>query len=123
MQAFYLYANAALYLLFAVWCTVKSSGTADSLGYRTLSAGGRSEYLVIYGGLQLGLALIFWQCAMRPSWRQAGVLATVLLYAPIVLYRLITIARFWPVGGLTVATGVLECTLLAWGLWILSAVD
>ena len=87
MQAIYLYINAALYLLFAVWCTVASDSTSTNLGYRVLSAGGRSEYLVIYGGLQLGLAVMFWLLARDSQYQRLGILISAAIYVPIVLYR------------------------------------
>ena len=119
MAAIYLYVNAGLYLLFAVWCTVAAPTTAVNLGYKTLSAGGRSEYLVIYGGLQVGLALIFFLLARNPAYLRLGITLSVALYAPIVLYRAVTVAMNWPVAGLTLATGALELVLLIAALILL----
>lgn len=114
----YLYANAALYLVFALWCTVAASTTAPNLGYIGLSNGGRSEYLVVYGGLQLGLAVIFWLLARDAAYWRLGVLIGIALYAPLVLYRIPTVAKYWPVGGLTLGTGVLEASMLIVALWL-----
>jgi len=112
-MSIYLYANAALYLLFAALCTLNPWGTASGVGYIGLSAGGRSEYLVVYGGLQLGLALIFATLARGdyPTQR-LGILCALCLYAPIVVYRLTSVVRYWPVAGMTVAVGTLEILLL-----------
>jgi hypothetical protein len=118
MASAYLYLNAALYLLFAVWCTVAPSNTARNIGYTSLSNGGHSEYLVIYGGLQLGLAVIFWLLARNPNNLRLGLLISIGLYAPIVLYRTATVIRFWPVAPLTWATGILETSLLVAALAI-----
>jgi hypothetical protein len=108
----YLYINAALYLLFALWCTVAPRSTAASLGYKGLSPGGRSEYLVIYGGLQLGLAAMFCLCARNPAFHDLGLRIAVALYAFIVLYRLATLILYWPVSTVTAMTGMLEAALL-----------
>jgi len=110
----YLYFNAAIYAVFALWCTVSPWRTAAAVGYPALDAGGRSEYLVVYGGLQLGLALIFALLARGDkALVQFGLLASLCLYGPLVLYRAITVARFWPQPPLTIAVGVLETGLLA----------
>jgi hypothetical protein len=114
----YLYVNAFLYGLFAVWCTVKATGTAHSLGYLQLSNGGRSEYLVIYGGLQAGLAILFWLLAREPHYHRLGVMVALGLYVPIVLYRAITTVKHWPVSGLTLGTGALELLLLFAAAWL-----
>lgn len=112
MQTAYLYLNAVLYLLFAIWCSVAPSATAHGVGYGTLSSGGRSEYLVLYGGLQLGLALIFWMLARDVTLQRLGVVLALAIYVPIVVYRLTTMIAFWPVAGVTVATACLEIALL-----------
>ena len=118
MSAIYLYVNAALYLLFAVWCTVGMSRTAPAMGFTALANGGRSEYLAIYGGLQVGLAIAFWLLARNSSWHGPGILFAIALYAPIVLFRLVSLARFWPVGPVTLGTAVLEVVLLVVALWL-----
>jgi hypothetical protein len=112
MAAIYLYCNAALYLLFAVWITLSPWQTAPNIGYTGLSSGGRSEYLVVYGGLQVGLALFFAWTAHSSGLHRAGLVFALLLYAPIVLYRSITVARFWPVASTTLAVAALEIVLL-----------
>lgn len=112
----YLWVNAALYLLFAVWCTVAPSSTATSLGYVNRNSAGHSEYLVIYGGLQLGLVLFFAWTANRSDLHSVGVIFGLMLYAPIVIYRWITVIKFWPVPSMTVGVGVLETVLLVWAL-------
>lgn len=113
---FYLWVNAALYALFAVWCTVAPATTAASLGYINRNSAGHSEYLVIYGGLQFGLALFFAWTAARSNLASVGVTFALLLYAPIVIYRWITVIKFWPVPSMTVGVGVLETALLIWAL-------
>ncbi len=122
MIAAYLYLNAVLYAGFAAWCTISPGSTARSIGYLQLNAGGESEYRVIYGGLQVGLAMVFAYLAWRPEIRSLGLLFALALYIPIVAYRAITIASFWPVPGLTLAVGAMETVLLAGAalLWLQS---
>lgn len=112
----YLYVNCVLYAVFAAWCTVAPASTARNLGYLTLSPGGRSEYLVIYGAIQVGLAILFGLLARQAEYWRLGMMISIGFYAPIVAYRVVTVARNWPVGGLTVATGALETVLLVAGL-------
>lgn len=114
----YLYLNAILYVVFAVWCTLLPARTAAALGYLTLSSGGRSEYLVVYGGLQLGLAFVFFQTARIASLQRVGLMIAIALYVPIVLYRIVSVARNWPVPTLTLETAGLEAALLIAALWL-----
>lgn len=116
MPRLYLLTNAVLYLALAVLCTVKHLETSKGTGYLTLSAAGHSEYLVIYGGLQLGLAGFFAYMAREPSSYYAGVLFGVILYGPIVVYRGITLLIYRPTSAVTLGTAALELILLVWGL-------
>jgi len=114
----YLLVNAALYALFAVWCTLRATNTATSLGYTMLNNSGRSEYLVIYGGLQFGLAVMFFLLARDAAYHKLGALISIGIYAPIVLYRLFTIWKFSPVSPMTLYVGALEASLLIAAVWL-----
>jgi hypothetical protein len=120
MIAAYLGFNAVLYFVFAAWCTWRADATAKALGYEALSRGGQSEYLVIYGGLQLGLAAAFALFAWQPAYRVPGLAFALCLYTGIVLYRAVTLWCFGPVPALTWGVGALELTLLVGAavLWI-----
>lgn len=119
MIGVFLYANALLYAVFAAWCTFAPRRTAEAMGYASLSASGQSEYLVVYGGLQLGLGLFFLYCA-RTGEERLGLLLALALYAPIVAYRVVTVGRFWPIGGATLWVAGLELALLlaSVALWL-----
>ena len=118
MTAFYLYLNAVVYLLLAGWCTFAPARTATAVGYATLTRSGQTEYLTIYGGLQLGLAFLFAWLAWSQQMRTGLVLALA-LYLPIVLYRSISLLRWWPVESTTMMLAVTEWLMLAaaFGLW------
>ena len=115
----YLLVNAVFYGLLALWCTVQHGKTSAASGYTALNNSGHSEYLVVYGGLQWGLTAIFAYLAMQPEYQRLGVLLAIFLYAPIVVYRVITVLKFNPVSAVTLGTGALEVGLLiaAVGLW------
>ncbi len=107
----YLYLNALLYALLALWCSVFPETTAAAVGYQVLNTSGQSEYLVIYGGLQLGMAFLFGYFAWTRQPRN-GLVMALAFYVPIVLYRSFTLARLWPVEKTTVLLAGLEWLLL-----------
>ena len=107
----YLYLNAALYGLLALWCTLFPQTTASAVGYQVLSRSGQSEYLVIYGGLQLGMAFLFAYFA-RTRQPRNGVVLALAFYGPIVLYRTVSMARLWPLAPATLLLALLEWILL-----------
>ena len=107
----YLYLNAFLYAFLAAWCTVFPAETAAAVGFQTLTRSGQSEYLVIYGGLQLGMAFLFAYFARSKQPRNGLVLALA-FYVPIVAYRAITVVAFWPVEPTTLLLALLEWIML-----------
>ena len=111
-MAIYLWINAALYLLLAIYCSLKPDVSAHALGYSALSPSGHSEYLVIYGGLQLGLALFFAMLTRDHDWQRLGIIFALCLYGPIVIFRIATIILYWPVQSLTLGVAGLETGLL-----------
>ena len=107
----YLYLNAFLYAFLAAWCTVFPAETSVAVGFQALTRSGQSEYLVIYGGLQLGMAFLFAYFAWSKQPRNGLVLALA-FYVPIVVYRAGTLVAFWPVEATTLLLAVLEWAML-----------
>ena len=112
MTAIYLWLNAALYAGFALWCTLRHEETARAVGFALPGPAGHSEYLVVYGGLQLGLAMFYAWLACQPGLHRTGLVFSLMLYAPIVAYRIATLFLHGPVGTLTKAVAALEIALL-----------
>lgn len=114
----YLYLNALLYAVVAIRSTLAPQRSATNLGYLTLSDRGRAEYLVVYGGLQLSLALMFFILARNPAHIRLGLLLSLGFYAPIVAYRIGAALLHWPVSGSALGTIALETLLLAAAGWL-----
>lgn len=117
MVSAYLYLNAAIYLVFAAWCAIAPARTAAAVGYASLTRSGQTEYLTIYGGLQLGLAFLFAWLAWSQQMRTGLVLALA-LYVPIVLFRSVGLMRWWPVDTTTLLLAATEWLMLGVGLWL-----
>jgi hypothetical protein len=118
----YLWLNALIYVLFAGWCAISPGKTASAIGYAQLDPSGRSEYLVVYGGLQLGIGLFFAYCAYA-SQQRWGMLLALLIYVPIVLFRVATVWHEWPVSPTTLAVGAMELLLLIGALLLARSAD
>lgn len=116
MTVFYLWLNAVAYFGLAAWCALRWRSTSAAIGYVQLDGGGRSEYLSIYGGLQLALAIVFALFALRPEQQRTGLLVALVLYASVVPFRWIGIAAFGPVGRPTLVLGAVELAMLVWAL-------
>lgn len=119
MTNIYFWINALLYFLFALWCTVRKEQTSMASGFTEINNSGWSEYLVIYGGLQLGLAAFFVYLAMHSEFYKIGLNFSLFLYFPIVIYRSISIYKFWPISTTTMVIGGMEIILLIWAFALL----
>lgn len=116
----YLYVNAALYVIFALWCTLMPEKTADALGLGFRSGSGKSEYITVYGGMEFGIAMFFLLAAMRPEMRQAGLLFALLFYGGLVAWRIPTLLMVPGVKQITYGFAATEAVLL--GLAVLMKV-
>jgi hypothetical protein len=114
----YLWLNVVIYVGFAAWITVNPWGTAQAAGYQSLSSGGRTEYLAVYGGLQLGVAAFYAWSALTPGQQRAGLMFSLFLYVGIVAYRSISLWKYWPVSRVTLSVATLEILLLLGALAI-----
>ena len=119
MAALYFYLNAVLYVVLAAICTIRPSQTAAGIGFTELNKSGRSEYLVVYGGLQLGLGLFYFLLGRDPAYARVGILFSLLLYTPMVAYRMVSLWLHRPTSPVTLGTAALEILLLLWAfiLW------
>jgi hypothetical protein len=101
MPRTFVIAVGALYVLFAAWCTIQPQRTAEAIGFRVQPGSGESEYMVVYGGLQLALGLML----LAPTWRaeltQVALQACIILHGCLVLFRLLSLVRY---SGITQPT-------------------
>jgi hypothetical protein len=109
----YLGLNAVFYSFLALRCAVVHGGTSKASGYIELTNSGHAEYLTVYGGLQLGLAFFYYYLASSSALYRTGAVFSALLYTSIVVFRVVGIARYWPVSNLMLAATAVEFLFLA----------
>lgn len=111
MAKIYLLVNAALYIIFAVWCTIMPTKTASVLGLALPSASGKSEYITVYGGLEFGVAIFFLLAALRQELLPAGMLFAVCFYSGLIVWRMGTFASISGIGRITYGFAASELVL------------
>ncbi len=102
----------ALYLVLGAWCLVAPATTSRKVGLDLLGATGRSEFLVVYGGLELAMGAFFLWCGLEGSLHRAGLLFALLSSAALALTRL---------GTLLVLPGIQRGTYLFFAVEVLMA--
>jgi hypothetical protein len=119
----YLVANGLLYLVLGAWCTLAPDRTSQAVGFTLASPSGRSEYLTVYGGLEVGLGAFFLAAAFVPSLRTAGLVLGLATYGALALWRVGTLLTVPGVGTFPRVMLAIEVpmALLALLLWLRSA--
>jgi hypothetical protein len=114
----YLLFNAVAYIGFSLWCTIAPEKTASSLGLTFRSGSGKSEYITVYGGLEMGVALFFLIAALTPKYQEPGLLFAVFFYGGLVVFRLFTFATVTGIERITHGFGASELVLGLIGAWL-----
>ncbi len=114
----YLYFNSAIYLILALWCILLPEKTSKALGFELINSSGKSEYFVVYGALQIGLALFFAFTARQRQHQRIGIIFSLCLYLPIFLFRMISFYRWNEIGSTTFFTAVLEILLTFFAIFL-----
>jgi len=102
----------AIYLGLAVWCSVSPVVTSDKVGFDLKPGSGQSEFLVIYGGLELALALIFFLPLVRPDYLISSLLACVIVHACLVAFRTVSLFLYSDISSMTYRLAVGEWVIL-----------
>lgn len=98
MAVIYLAFNAVVYLGLGAWCTLVPDGTSRAIGFEFTKAAARSEYITVYGGLEVGFGLFFALAAWHEPTRQAGLLFALLTYGCLALFRMGTLIALDDLG-------------------------
>lgn len=111
MVRIFLAVVGAAYVGLAVWCVAAPRRTSQSVGFELQPGGGQSEYLVVYGGLQLALGAIFLWPILRPEYAGPALEACLLIHATLVVFRSVSFFLFAGIGPTTQALAVVEWIL------------
>ncbi len=106
-----------MYVGLAIWCSLSPLTTSEKVGFTLKPGSGQSEFLVIYGGLELGLALIFLLPLVRSEALTFSLLACVLTHACLVTFRTLGFFLYSDITSMTYQLAIGE-----WVIFILASV-
>ena len=112
----YLAAVGIAYVILALWCALAPEITSESVGFSLRPGQGQSEYLAVYGGLQLALGLVFLWPIVRPETTRPALGACLLIFVGLVLFRSIGFVVYSDFEGITYALAGFEWLILLAGL-------
>ena len=112
MQRIFLAIVGAVYLVFGIWCTIAPERTSNSVGFSLNPGAGESEFMTVYGGLELALAWFF----LCPLSKRVDVTAPLrfclILHAMIVIFRTLAFFRYSEFQNTTYVVAGLEWLIL-----------
>ncbi len=105
------------YLLLAGWCVAKPGQTSHSVGLTLQPGSGQSEYLVVYGGLQLGLGLFFLWPLLKSDAEPAVLMLCLILHACLALMRTISLVTYPGIQATTYCLAGVEWSIFLGAVW------
>lgn len=115
----YLALVGLLYVGLGLWCAVAPQKTSAVVGFTLQPGGGQSEFLTVYGGLEVALGLLF----LWPLYKQEDLAfplaACVVVHGCLVLFRSIGFIAFAGIPSATYTIAAAEWVLFlsSAGLW------
>jgi hypothetical protein len=117
----YLAFNALMYAALAVWCAADPQQTMEFVGLSAANAGGESEYLAVFGGLQAGLALYYGLAVISGAHQRSVLWMSVFLYGGLAGFRSLSVVQlgFQELGNARLFYGA-EIVLFLAALYLVS---
>lgn len=119
MEKAFLIVNGILYIALALWCTVLPMKTSSAIGFGLPNNSAKSEYLVVYGGLELAMGAFFLLCAFRSNMTEAGLWFALLTYCCLMVYRWGTILTLSDLSAFIYTMVAVETVMTALSAWLL----
>lgn len=108
-----------LYLALAVYCTVRPQAAAETVHLAPEGAGGQSEFLVIYGGLELAMAVLFILPVFGLYPQRPALITFLVIHGLLVSFRTVSFFLYGPLPSSTTKLAIGEWVLFIGGLLLL----
>ena len=99
------------YLILAAWCVILPDTTSKSVGFTLQPGSGQSEFLTVYGGLQVAIGLAFLWPLYRPSDITLPLFLCLLIHGCLVIFRTLSFGLYGGVPATTIALAATEWTI------------
>ena len=84
-------AIGVIYALLGIWCTIQARTAAAAVGFELRHDGGLSEFVTVYGGLEVGMGAAMILTSLDPDLRAGGLVFALVVSAALPLFRLPTL--------------------------------
>lgn len=104
----FLFALAAMFIPYGVYCFLSPEFLAEAAGVTAVSATGTTELRAMYGGLQTAIGLLLLVGAMNSHLRQAALAAVAFVLPGLAASRLLGTLIDGDIGSYTIAALIFE---------------
>ena len=98
----------ALYIGLAIFCTISPQLASEKVGFKLLPGTGQSEFLVVYGGLELAMGLIFLMPLFKHDMLGFSLAACLIIHVCLVVFRTAGFVVFSEISPTTVRLAIGE---------------
>jgi hypothetical protein len=104
----YLITMGVIYVFLGLWCAVLPQKSSTAVGFELQPGQGQSEFFTVYGGLEVGIGLLFLIPIFVKGDMRTVLLACVLLHAGLVGFRTISFILYAEFATTTYILATLE---------------
>ena len=112
MSRIFLAIVGVAYIILAAWCSLSPGKTSNAVGFTLQSGSGQSEFLTVYGGLQLALGIAFLWPLYRPTEVDFPLFLCLLIHASLVAFRTVSFMLYKDIPTTTYALAATEWIIL-----------
>ena len=112
----YLSLVGLLYVGLGLYCSFSPVAAARTVGFTLNGQAGSSEFLAVYGGLEIGMGLAFLLPLLQIRATRFALQSCLLIHCSIVICRTISLFTFTPVATSTVKLATGEWVILICGI-------
>ncbi len=93
--------TGAIYLYLSAWCSLEPAKTSELVGFTLNPGSGQSEFLVIYGGLELAMAILFLLPSIKPHATRSSLFACIVIHGCLVAFRSVSFFLYDDISTMT----------------------
>ena len=111
LSTLFCYIVGLMYLGLGGWCAISPEETSAVVGFELIGGAGMSEFLTVYGGLEIGMGMTFLLPFFGTRFLDYTLLVCVLIHANLVFFRTLSFVFYSDIGSGTYK--------LAMGEWVI----
>ena len=106
-----------MYLFLGVWCAISPDKTSGIVGFELIGGSGKSEFITVYGGLEIGMAMILILPIIHQRFLEYSLLACLLIHVNLVLFRTLSFICYSEISS-----GTYKLAIGEWFIFLLSLI-